>query len=146
MSAAPVVIYDGKNWETEYDIKILNGGLNGLFDLPTARDDGFHWIPGSNIPVSDGSDQNMRRIIINCIMEKSNGVGLLTELTTFTSTMHLIRKVGEFKTLKFWSSYTTSWEALPTNILVSFFGNTTNANKARITVIFDCITDFLDIP
>jgi len=142
----PVVIYDGKNWETEYDIKILNGGLNGLFDLPTARDDGLHWIPGSHIPVSDGSDQNMRRIIINGIMEKSTESALHVELVGFTNAMQSLRAAGEFKTLKFWSSYTTSWEALPTNVLISFFGNTSGATKARITVIFDCITESLDIP
>jgi len=142
----PVVIYNSINWSTTYDITIKNGGLNGLFDMPTARDDGMHWIPGNDTPVSDGADLNFRRIVINGVMEKSSELLLHTELVSFTNAMRTIRATGTFQILKFWSSYTTQWNALPNNVLISFFGNTSGATKARITVLFDVITEALDIP
>lgn len=133
--------YNSVVWDTEYNFKIIRGGISGRFDLPAPRDDGFDWPADADTPVSIGMSEGMRDIIVVGRIKGSTHAAVLTNLVTFLNAMLLIRGAGEFQRLLFGDSATLYWSALPHTITTNFFGSDLNSKYVQITVIFKCHND-----
>ena len=140
------LVYNSVNWNTSYDFTISENGITGAFDLPEPRDDGLHWIPGSKEPASEGADYGLKQIIVSGVVEAASNAALWNQLITIQGAMRVLRQAGVFKTLYFSHKNDVEWDALPGSISITYFGSPSLAIKARLTIIFNCITEFADVP
>jgi hypothetical protein len=140
------LVYNSINWSTSYSFVLTENGIIGAYDMPEPLNDGLHWIPGSGVPASEGADYGFNQIIVNGVVSKTTNALLLNNLVIIKSSMRVLREAGVFKELYFSHKADVVWDALPGSINVTFFGSPSLATKARLTIVFNAINEFADVP
>lgn len=138
------VVYDSTDWESTYDFKISIKDNPTLFGLARPRNEGLHWIDGSDEPIIEGIDYGLKDIVITGVISKETNSALETEIVTFENAMYLKKSTAEFKVLYLSHNSGIKVDAIVHEVLppVYFGGNPSTATKARITVRFGATKDY----